>query len=157
MPHICLLPAAAMANSRQPAAAKKKRVLEQPFLPDASSETCRYLPVSPVFDPQRLLLRRLFFINSDRTKYLFFGFYPVCDNQPLVEFGAIRWGGSKSIVPKDEDFDTQADCLPKMLVSMCNGGGTGAAAAAVVCESGAFRLSPPKNYGSPRVFLHAVD
>ena len=91
-----------------------------------------------------MLLRRLFFINSDRTKYVSAGFYLARDYQPLVEFGAIRRGGSKSILLKDEHIDTLAECLPKLLVSICNGG-TGAAAAAVGCESGAFRLSPPKN------------
>ena len=78
-------------------------------------------------------------------------FYPERDYRPLVEFGAIRRGGSKSIILKDEHIDTLADCLPKMLVSICNEGGTGASA--VECVSGALRLSPPKNYGSARLFF----
>jgi hypothetical protein len=96
-----------------------------------------------------VLLRRLFFINSDKTKYVFIGFYPTRDYQPLVEFGNIRRGGSKSIILKDELIDTLADCLPKLLVSICIGG-TGAA---VSCVSGAFRLSPPKKYGSARLYF----
>ena len=79
-------------------------------------------------------------------------FYLTRDYRPLVEFGSIRRGGSKSIVLKDEDIDTLADCLHKMPVSTCNVGGTGAAAA-LECESGAFRLSPPKNYGSARRYF----
>jgi len=82
-----------------------------------------------------MLLRRLFYINSDRTKYVSVGLSPARDYQPLEEFGAIRRDVSKSIILKDEHIDTLADCLPKMLVSICNGG-TGAG-----CVSGAFRLS----------------
>jgi len=79
--------AAAMATSRQPV--KKKRALEQ-LLTDASSDICPYCPAGPAFFPQRVLLRRLFLINSDRTKYVSVGFYPGLDYQPLVDFGAIR-------------------------------------------------------------------
>jgi len=62
------------------------------------------------------MLRRLLFINSDRTKYVSVGSYPTRDYQPLVEFGAILRGGSKSIVLKDENIDTLADYVPKTLV-----------------------------------------
>ena len=44
---------------------------------------------------------------------------------------------------KDEYINTLADFLPKMLLWICNGE-TGAAAAAVGCESGTFLLSLPK-------------
>jgi len=72
------------------------------------------------------------------------GFYPARDYQPLVEFGAIRRGGSKFILLRDEHIDTLADCLTKVLVSISNAK-TGVAAAAVGCERGVFRLPPPKN------------
>ena len=84
------------------------------------------------------MLTRLFFINWDRTKYVSVGFYPARDYLPLVGFGTIRRGVSKSVLLTDEHIGTLADCLPKMLVSIYNGW-TGAAA--VGCESGAFRLS----------------
>jgi len=58
--------------------------------------TCPNWPASSAFDPQRVLLRRIFFIKSDRTKYVSVGFYPSRDYQLLVEFGVIRRGGSKS-------------------------------------------------------------
>jgi len=44
-------------------------------------------------------------------------------------------------------MDILADCLPKMLVSICNGG-TGSG-----CVSYAFRLSPPKNFGSTSLYF----
>jgi len=58
-----------------------------------SSDICTYWPTNPFFDPKRILLRRLFFINDDWTKYVSVGFYPARDYQPLVEFGAIWSGG----------------------------------------------------------------
>ena len=145
IPHLSAA-AAAMATSRQPAN-KRNRALEQ-FLPVVSSDICPYWPSSPAFDTQRMLLRRLIFVNSGRTKYVSVGFYPASHYQPLVEFGAIRRGGSKSFILKDEHIDTLAVCLPKMLVSVCNGEGRGAG-----CVSGAFRLSPPKKFGSARLYF----
>ena len=75
------------------------------------------------------------------------GLYLACDYLPLVEFSAIWRGGSKSIFLKDEHINTLADCLPKIFVSNCDGR-TGAG-----CVSGAFRLSPPKNCGSARLYF----
>jgi len=86
-----------------------------------------------------------------RTYYVSVGFYPARDYQPLVEFGAIRRGGSKSILLTDEHIDTLADSLPKMLISICYWG-TGTAPA-VGCESRTFRLSPPNNFGSARLYF----
>ena len=42
-----------------------------------------YWPNNPAFDPKRVLFRRLFFNNKDRTKYVSVGFYPACDYLPL--------------------------------------------------------------------------
>ena len=114
-----------MATSRQPATAtKRKRALEQPLLSNASSDIRPYWPASPAFDPQRVLLRLLFFINSDRTKYVSVGFYRARDYQPPLEFGAIRSGGSKSIVLKDEHIDTLADSRfdPQLRKERCSRG-----------------------------------
>ena len=44
---------------------------------------CKYWPNNPAFDPMRVLLRRLFFINEDRLKYVSVGFYPARDYLPL--------------------------------------------------------------------------
>jgi len=62
-----------------------------------SSDICTYWSANLAFDPKRALLRRMFFINEDETKYVSVGFYPARDYQTLVEFGDIRQGGSKSM------------------------------------------------------------
>ena len=54
---------------------------------------CTYWPNNPAFDPKRVLLRRLFFINDVRTKYVSVGFYPARNYLPLLEFGVLRRGG----------------------------------------------------------------
>ena len=76
--HICLPCHSAMTSrtkrSFAPAdspAARKKRMEElEPTI------ICTYCPINHVFDPKMVLLRRLFFRNEDRTKYVSVGFYP---------------------------------------------------------------------------------
>jgi len=58
------------------------------------SDICTYWPPNPTFDPKRVLLRGMFFINEDMTKYLSVGYYTARDYQPLAEFCAIRRRGS---------------------------------------------------------------
>jgi len=76
---------------------------EQQLPPDASSSTahsdiCTYWAA----DPQRVLLRRLFFLYANKTKLVSVGFYPARDYLPLMEFGAIRSCGSNAIILTDE-------------------------------------------------------
>jgi len=71
------------------------------------------------------------------------GFYPARDYQPLVEFGAIRRGGFKSLILTDEEVTALADGLPAILESMCVGGDR----VIIKCESGNFRLQTPKRHG----------
>jgi hypothetical protein len=100
---------------------------------------CTYWPNNPAFDPNRVLFRRLCFINEDRAKYVSVGFYPARDYLPLVEFGVVRRGGGpKTIIISDEEVDAMAERLPMLRDAMCSGetsvGGSG-------CESGAFTLN----------------
>ena len=90
----------------------------------------------------------MFFINEDKTKYVSVGYYPARDYQPLVEFGAIRRGGSKCLILSDEEVTALADCLPAIRDSMCVGGDR-----VIKCESGNFRLHTPKRHGSARLFV----
>jgi hypothetical protein len=71
-----------------------------------------FWPVAyPAFDPNRVLLRRIFFIDGVKTKYVSVGFYPTRDYQPLLEFGTIRRGGSKTIILTSEHVDRLAERL----------------------------------------------
>jgi len=91
----------------------------------------------------------MFFINEDKTKYRSVGYYPARDYQPLVEFGAIRRGGSKSLILGDEQVAAMSDCLLAIRVSMCVDGDR----VVFKCESGNFRLHTPRRHGSARLFV----
>jgi len=43
--------------------------------------------ISPGFDPDRVLLRCVFFIGSDKSKYVSVGFYTSRNYEALVELG----------------------------------------------------------------------
>jgi len=113
------------------------------------SDTCTYWPPNPAFDPKWVLLLRNFFINDDKTMYVSVSYYPTRDYPPLVGFGAIRWGGSKSLILADEQFAALADCLPTIRDSMCVGGDR----VVIKFECGIFRLHTPKRHGSARLFV----
>ena len=70
---------------------------------------CTYWPNNPTFDPKSVLLRRLFFINEFRTKYVSVGFYLTRDYLPLVEYAVLRRaGGPKTLILGDEQVDALA-------------------------------------------------
>jgi len=114
-----------------------------------TDEVFTYWRPYPSFDPKRVLLRRMVFINEDKTKYMSVGYYSARDYQPLVEFGAIRRHGSKSLILADEQVAAMADCLPSIRDSMCVGWDR----VVFKCESGNFRLHTPKRHGSARLFV----
>ena len=80
---------------------------------------CTYWPNNSAFDPKGVLLRRLFFMNEDRTKYVSVGFYPARDYLLLVEVGVLRSGGGpKTLILSDEQVDVLAETLPTLRKDM---------------------------------------
>ena len=53
-----------------------------------SSEPSTY--GGPGFDPNRVLLRHVFFMSDEKSRYVSVGFYQGRNYQPLVEFGGTR-------------------------------------------------------------------
>ena len=45
---------------------------------------------NPTLDPNRALLRRVFFLNDDRSKYVSVAFHPAQRYKALVEFGSAK-------------------------------------------------------------------
>ena len=77
------------------------------------TKICTYWPTNPAFVPKRVLLRRLFFINEDQTKYVSVGYYTARDYLPLVEFGVVRRGGEpKTLILSHEQVDAMSEGLP---------------------------------------------
>ena len=112
---------------------------------------CTYWPNNPAFDPKRVLLRRLFFINEDRTKYVSVGFYPARDYLTLVEFGVVRRGGGpKTIILSDEQVDAMAEALPMLWGAMCSGE---TSVGVRRCESGAFRLDVSRSQRTAPLYV----
>jgi len=140
---------------------------EQQLPPDASSsaysDICTYWAANPAFDTQRVLLRRLFFINANKTKYLSVGFYYARDYLPRVEFGVIRSCGSEAIILTDEPVYTLAQCLSSIADAMCKEGEV--ETPVIKRESGNFRLGMPKRrrwltrvyVGSEYICLTSLD
>ena len=63
----------------------------------------------------------MYFINEDKANYVFVGYYPARDYQPLVHFGAIRRGGSKCLILVDEQVVSLSDGLPSIRDFICVG------------------------------------
>jgi hypothetical protein len=98
-----------------------------------------------------VLLRRLFFINEDRTKYVSVGFYAARDYIPLVEFGVVMRGGRpKTIILSEEQMDVMPVALPKLRDTMCSGERS---VSFRRCESGAFWLDLTRSRRTARPFV----
>jgi hypothetical protein len=92
---------------------KSKRLVKAPEF-----DTCNYYneSVGLKFDPQRVLLRRVFFLIRDRSKYVSVGFYPALDYQPLLEFGGSQ---NKPIFMTPDVAESLSQHLPRVCNSMC--------------------------------------
>jgi len=84
-------------------------------------DTCNFLveAVSPVFVPNRFLLRRVVFISEDKPRYVSFGFYPTHNYQLLVEFGGSK---IKPVILTDQHVATMAEYLLRICEAMCDNG-----------------------------------
>ena len=71
-----------------------------------------------VFDPNRVLHRRFFFIDPEKTKYISVGFYPSRNYEPLVEIGSSK---SNPLILTDLHVKTLAEHLPAQCDALCRG------------------------------------
>jgi hypothetical protein len=72
--------------------------------------------ISPAFDSSRVLLRRVFFLNEEKSRYVSVGFYPARNYQPLLEFGGTRI--LPLVLPK-EFVKIAVERLPVLVEAMC--------------------------------------
>jgi hypothetical protein len=100
-------------------------------------------PISPLFDPRRVLLRRIFFIDSDRTRYVSVGYCSARSYDVLVEFGGSR---VKSIALTEANVRTLAEHLPTLCEKMCS-------YEQYQCENGNFKLFTTRAYRTARLKL----
>ena len=152
--HICLTCHSSMATRRKrssataDATAKRKKTLEEL----EHTNICTYWTNNPAFDPNWLLLRRLFFVVDDRTKYVSVYFYPPRGYLPLVEFGVVRRGGvPKNLILSVEKVDALAEALPKLRDMCCGETSVGCRR----CESDAFRLDLTRSRRAARLYVES--
>jgi len=69
-----------------------------------------------VFDPNRVLLRRVFFIDPEKTNYISVGFYPSRSNQHLMEIGIPK---TNPFILTDLHVKTLAENLPAQCDALC--------------------------------------
>lgn len=130
-------------NTSSSSEATPPKLIRQPEF-----DTCNFYVenVNLAFDPKRVLLRRLFFIDEDRTAYVSVGFYPTRDYQPFVEFGSVKKNGSTILILDDRQVTKMAECLPTICESMCDNKQYG-------CKEGNFRMNTTGSYRTARIYL----
>ena len=99
--------------------------------------------ISLTFHPTRVLLRRVFFVNEGRSRYVSVGFYPARNYQVLVE---IRGPRIISITLTEQHVRTLEEHLPKLCEAMGQGG-------QYVCKDDVFRLETTGNYDFARMYI----
>jgi len=70
---------------------------------------------SVLFDPNRVLLRRVIFLDTDKTRHISVSYYPSRNYQPLVEIGTPK---QHPILLTDRHVSTVADHLPAQVDSL---------------------------------------
>jgi len=102
--------------------------------------------VNPAFDPNRVLLRRVFFINEEKTRYVSVGYYPTRKYQPLVEFGGSK---IKPVIIDPQHVETMVACLPRICEAMCDNG-------QFSWSDGAFRLNTVGSSRVARLYVETI-
>ena len=70
----------------------------------------------PAFDPSRVLLRRVFFLNDEKSRYVSVGFYQGRNYQPLIEFGGTR---VLPLVLPTDCVNVVVERVPGLLEALC--------------------------------------
>jgi len=98
------------ARKRQAAPTDAQAVTDVGGGGDLDPTTISYTEAtSLLFDPNRVLLRRVFFLVPNKTRYISVGYYPSRNYQPLVEIGTPK---QHPILLTDRHVYTLADHLP---------------------------------------------
>jgi len=116
--------------------------------PPPEFDTCNFYSgtINLIFDPKRVLLRRLFVIDEARTKNVSVGLYPSRDYHPFVEFESVKKNGSTILILDDRQVDKMTERLPRICESMCGNEQYG-------CKECDFRLNTTRSYTIARLYL----
>ena len=109
-------------------------------------DPCTYVieeAISPTFDTTRGLLRRVFFVNEEKNRYVSVGFYPARNYQVLVEFGGPRIA---PITLTDQHVRILVEHLPRLCEAICRGDH-------YTCKDDLFLLQSAGTYRAARMYL----
>jgi hypothetical protein len=93
--------------------------VDEPRVPAVAAPTICTLPVegiNPTLDAHRALLRRVFFLNDDRSKYCSIAFYPTHGYSALVEFGTAK---NAPLRLTEQHFAMLTEHLQRFLTALC--------------------------------------
>jgi hypothetical protein len=108
------------AASQPPTPTYAEAVVNGPSEPPTAVDSCTYTEgsVDLLFDPKRVLLRFVYFLNPEKTKYISVGFYPGRNYQPLVEIGSPQ---STLIILTDQHVNTLSQHLTAQVDALWRG------------------------------------
>jgi len=104
------------------ASRKRRNVLEEEINEPrfaAAAPNIRTLPIEGInltLDPNRALLRRVFFLNDDRSKYVSVAFHPAQGYTALVEFGSAK---NVPMRLTEQQFTMLMDHIQGFLTALC--------------------------------------
>ena len=105
-------------------------------------DTCLEVVTSALSNPNRAMLRRVFFIAGDKSKYVSVGFYPARGYQPLAEFGGTK---KLPLLLNAQQLQTMAENI----AALCNALTTNEDFA----KDGDFKMNTTGSYRLARVYL----
>jgi hypothetical protein len=94
----------------------RKRRTEETTTIRPKCEEPRPPPYICALDPNRALLRRVFFLNEERNKYISVAFYPQQGYSILIELGAAK---SAPLRLTEHQFARLAERLPALIQAIC--------------------------------------
>jgi hypothetical protein len=66
--------------------------------------------------PETVLHRRIYFLNTDRTRFISIGYYPDRNYEPHIEIGGVKCG----VILTPYYFTKLVNHLPKLTENLCN-------------------------------------
>jgi len=109
----------------------------------AELDTCLEVVTSALSNPNRAMLRRVFFIAEDKSKYVSVSFYPARGYQPLAEFGGAK---KLPLLLNAQQLQTMADNIAALYNALSTN-------EHFAKKDGDFKLNTTGSYRLARVFL----
>jgi len=94
-------------------------------------------------DPNRALLRRVFFLTEDKSKFASVGFYPARQYQPLVEFGGAK---RSPLLLDNQQLQTMANNISALCAALNKN-------EHFIKKDGDFRMNTTGSYRVARIYL----